>query len=103
MYTYVAKNLITIAIYKSVLKSLRLFLIKVRWPKKMNFYDSQSSLKNATPSSATSSSSSSSSSSSFICLIKIKTEGVMKFTIMARRPQETTRLITEATSAVIYK
>ena len=100
MYTYVAKNLITIAIYKSVLKSLRLFLIKVRWPKKMNFYDSQSSLKNATPSSATSSSS---SLSSFICLIKIKTEGVMKFTIMARRPQETTRLITEATSAVIYK
>ena len=98
MYTYVAKNLITIAIYKSVLKSLRLFLIKVRWPKKMNFYDSQSSLKTATPSSATSS-----SSSSFICLIKIKTEGVMKFTIMARRPQETTRLITEATSAVIYK
>ena len=102
MYTYVAKNLITIAIYKSVLKSLRLFLIKVRWPKKMNFYDSQSSLKNATPSSATSSSSSS-SSSSFICLIKIKTEGVMKFTIMARRPQETTRLITEATSADIIK
>ena len=66
MYSNVAKNLITIAIYKSVLKSLRLFLIKVRWPKKMNFYDSQSSLKNATPSSATS------SSSSFICLIKIK-------------------------------
>ena len=98
MYTYVAKNLITIAIYKSVLKSLRLFLIKVRWPKKMIFYESQSSLKNATLSSATSL-----SSSSFICLIKIKTEGVKKFTIMARRPQETTRLITQATSAVIYK
>ena len=94
MYTYVVKNLITIATYKSVLKSLRLFLIKVRWPKKMNFYDSQSSLKNATPSS---------SISSFICLIKIITEGVMKFTIMARRPQGTTRLITQATSAVIYK
>ena len=33
----------------------------------------------------------------FICLIKIKREGVLKFTIMARRPQETTGLITEAT------
>ena len=42
-------------------------------------------------------------SSSFICHTKIQREGVVKFTMMARRPQETTRLITEATSAVINK
>ena len=39
----------------------------------------------------------------FNCLVKIKREGLIKFTIMARRPQETTRLTTEATSAVINK
>ena len=42
-------------------------------------------------------------SSSFICLVKIKREGGIKFTIMARRPQETIRIIIEATSAVINK
>ena len=42
-------------------------------------------------------------SSTFICLVKIKREGGIKFIIMARRPQETTRLIIEATSAVINK
>ena len=43
----------------------------------------------------------SSSSSSFICLTKKKE--IIQFTIMARRPQETTTLIREATSAVINK
>ena len=38
-----------------------------------------------------------------IIIMKIKREGVRKFTIMERRPQETTRLIAEATSAVINK
>ena len=44
------------------------------------------------------SSSSSSSSSSFICLIKIKRAEVIKFTIMVRRPQESTRLISAVCS-----
>ena len=40
------------------------------------------------------------SSSSFICLIKIEREDVIKFAIMARRPQETTRLY-DATSELV--
>ena len=36
-------------------------------------------------------------------LLALKRAGIIKFTIMARRPQETTRLITETTSAVINK
>ena len=39
----------------------------------------------------------------FICLVRIKSEEGIRFTIMARRPQETTRFITEATSAVINR
>ena len=39
----------------------------------------------------------------FICLTKIKKEEMVEFTIMARRPKKTTRLIREATLAVINK
>ena len=38
----------------------------------------------------------------FICLMKIKTR-MSSNTIMARRPQETSRLIIEATSTVVDK
>ena len=39
----------------------------------------------------------------FLCLTKTIKQEMIEFTIMARRPQETTRLIREATSAVINK